>query len=200
MFGELQEQRLTAVVAVLRQHAAQRVIDLGCGSGTLLSMLSDDPQFTELVGVEQSPEALAVARRTLTAGQRLDAAQRVRLLAANYQDLDPSMQHFDAALMIETIEHNPPQQLDQVAQAVFQRLAPHMVIMTTPNGAYNPCYGLAPGEFRDPDHYFEWDTARFRKWCRQVAQRFGYQARFRDIGDADPEYGAPTQMAVFRRD
>src|SRR4051812_16766320 len=45
----LQEQRLGTVAALLRASGARRVIDLGCGAGSLLRELVKDRQFDKLV-------------------------------------------------------------------------------------------------------------------------------------------------------
>ena len=46
----LHEQRLGAVLAVLKDAGAQRVLDLGCGEGQLLKLLLADKSFTQIVG------------------------------------------------------------------------------------------------------------------------------------------------------
>src|SRR5579875_1278332 len=45
----LNEQRLGAVVAALRASGAERVLDLGCGAGSLIRELLKDKQFREIV-------------------------------------------------------------------------------------------------------------------------------------------------------
>jgi hypothetical protein len=58
---------------------------------------------------------------------------------------------------------------------------------------------LSAGAFRHADHRFEWSRAEFRAWAAAVAEAHGYVAAFGDIGPADTEHGAPSQMAVFTR-
>src|SRR5437879_3355298 len=50
----LAEQRMGAVMAVLRSMAPRRVLDLGCGEGRLLRELLKDRAFTEIVGMDVS--------------------------------------------------------------------------------------------------------------------------------------------------
>jgi hypothetical protein len=71
--------------------------------------------------------------------------------------------------------------------------------MTTPNREYNPLFDLAPGEFREEDHKFEWDRIKFQRWARGVAERNGYQVRFGGIGEFVTDLGHPTQTAFFTR-
>jgi hypothetical protein len=74
------------------------------------------------------------------------------------------------------------------------------VIITTPNAEYNVRYPqLALGGRRHPDHRFEWGRAEFRAWAHRVAGQYGYSATFEPVGEADPDTGPPTQMAVLRR-
>lgn len=194
---ELHAERLDRVAALIAASGAQRVLDLGCGAGTLLARLLGG-EFTELVGVEQSAARLNSARQQLAELDQgaLDSG-RLRLINGSYMDEPLALTGFDAAAMVETIEHVPLNRLQQVEQVVFGRWRPGCLVMTTPNQEYNVLYGMAPGEFREADHQFEWDRLRFRRWARGVAARQGYQVRFSGIGDADPEYGPPTQVAIF---
>jgi hypothetical protein len=74
------------------------------------------------------------------------------------------------------------------------------VIITTPNREYNVKFeGIPPGAFRHADHRFEWTRAEFSAWATRIAGRFGYAVRFEPIGEADPELGPPSQMAIFER-
>ena len=59
----LNEQRFGAVVAALRASGAKRVLDLGCGAGSLLRELLKDKQFEEIVGMDVSIRSLEAAQR-----------------------------------------------------------------------------------------------------------------------------------------
>ena len=192
---ELHEQRLERVVSWLRGEGARTVVDFGCGRGVLLERLAREPAFTRLLGVESSREALALARQEMLGAE----TGHVELLNGAFTDPALSVGEFDAGVMLETIEHVNPGQLSGVERAVLARARPRLLIMTTPNGEYNPLLGLPPGAFRDPDHRFEWNRARFRQWCRRAAERHGYRVTFQGIGEQDPELGTPTQAALFRR-
>lgn len=72
--------------------------------------------------------------------------------------------------------------------------------MTTPNAEYNVRFpNLSSGQFRHPDHRFEWTRAQFEAWCSDTARRHGYAVAFQAIGALDETVGSPTQMAVFTR-
>ena len=168
MSTALHEERLQAVMDVLRITGARSVADLGCGDGALLLRLIDDPAFVRLVGVEQSVTALGALRAALAV---LDEAIRDRVTLVEGSMLDPHRQlaGFDAVVMVETIEHLPPDQLSRWERAVFDVIAPKTVIITTPNAGYNPLLGVPAHRFRHPGHKFEWDRPRFRQWAEGVA-------------------------------
>ncbi len=63
--GPLVALRREAVVETLRDAGARRVVDLGCGEGSLLRALLADPAFTEILGVDVSARALELAERRL---------------------------------------------------------------------------------------------------------------------------------------
>ncbi len=195
---DLHQERLQRVVSLVRASGARRVLDLGCGSGGLLQYLLRDDQFERVVGLELSGELLAQAKLRL---ENLPAARggRLELVCGSYADHHPGLLDFDAAAMVETIEHVPPEALSRVERAVFAGLRPRLLVMTTPNHEYNPLFDMPPGEFRDPDHKFEWDRARFRDWAQGVARRNGYRVRFSGIGEMDAQLGQPTQVARFTR-
>ncbi|MYL27712.1 MULTISPECIES: methyltransferase [Halomonadaceae] len=194
----LHEVRLDHVVSLLARSTARSVIDLGCGSGALLQRCLESGAFDRLVGLESSGVSLRNARERL-AHWLEQPEPRVQLVRGSFQEPNAACSGFDAAAMVEVIEHVPPRDLSTVERAVFEYFRPSFLVMTTPNRDYNPLFGLAPGELRDPDHRFEWSQARFRQWASGVAKRNGYRVRFGGIGEADPELGSPSQLACFER-
>jgi small RNA 2'-O-methyltransferase len=198
MASELHEVRLDTVVRHLLDSGAARVLDLGCASGELLLRLAWQPQFTRIVGIDIDEAALAEARAALALSTAGDAG-RVRVQYGSFEEADRSLIGFDAAALVETIEHIDPRRLTRVEQAVFGTMRPGTVLVTTPNQEYNILHGLAPGQRRHPEHRFEWTRERFRQWGRGVAARNGYRVDFIDIGPPDPLRGSSTQMARFIR-
>lgn len=195
--SDLHELRLETVVRELRRSGARTVLDLGCGGGDLLLRLAREPQFERIVGIDISAAALRDAR-SLLAGEP-PASQRVELLEASFAVPDARLAGFDAAALVDTIEHIDAHRLSSVEQAVFGGFRPRTVVITTPNGEYNPIHGTPAGSFRHPDHRFEWSRTKFRAWARGVARRNGYRVAFDAIGEPDPALGSSTQMALFSR-
>ncbi|HYG96545.1 MAG TPA: 3' terminal RNA ribose 2'-O-methyltransferase Hen1, partial [Solirubrobacterales bacterium] len=196
----LRDRRLEAVEAVLKESGARRVLDLGCGSGALLGRLLRDG-YEEVVGVDVSVRALEQAARRLKLDEMHDdQRRRIALLHSPLTYRDKRLAGFDAAALVEVIEHLDPPRLAAVEQNVFGSARPATVVVTTPNSEYNVRWeGLAEDDFRHSDHRFEWTRAEFAEWAAAVADRHGYGVRHLPVGDEDPEVGPPTQMAVFNR-
>src|SRR6266542_2198147 len=197
----LADQRMEAVARVLKEAGAKRILDLGCGEGRLLRTLLRDPFFEELVGIDASMSALTRAKERLGL-ERLPETQRSRLklLHSSLTYRDSRLAGFDGAAVVEVVEHLHPERLLAFERSVFEFAAPGVVALTTPNAEYNVRFrSLRAGQFRHPDHRFEWSRRDFRNWSESVAARFGYRVMFEGIGIEDPDVGAPTQMAVFKR-
>jgi 3' terminal RNA ribose 2'-O-methyltransferase Hen1 len=195
----LNEKRLGAVVAVIRASGARRVLDLGCGGGKLLAALLAEPELEEIVGVDVSHRALEAAAARLRL-ERLAPRQRerIRLFQTALTYRDRRLAGFDAAAVVEVVEHLDPPRLRSFERVVFGEARPRTVVVTTPNREYNSRFeGLPAGAFRHRDHRFEWTRRELEDWAGETAGRFGYGVRFLPVGPEDPEVGAPTQMAVF---
>jgi 3' terminal RNA ribose 2'-O-methyltransferase Hen1 len=193
--------RRRAVVHALRDVGATRVLDLGCGDGALLADLLAEQTITEVVGVDVSSRALTYAERRLHL-ERLPERRRdrVKLLQGALTYTDDRLTGYDAAVLMEVVEHVDPPRLPALERAVFGAARPTAVIVTTPNAEYNPRYEwLPPGEMRHPDHRFEWTRAEFEAWAQRIADAHGYHVRFAPVGAEDPELGPATQMAVFSK-
>ncbi|MEV0644780.1 3' terminal RNA ribose 2'-O-methyltransferase Hen1 [Phytomonospora sp. NPDC050363] len=193
--------RREAIVGVLKEKGAAEVADLGCGGGALLVDLFAEHGFRRILGADVSTRALEIAERRLRLDRRGDLErQRISLVQTALTYADDRLKGFDAAVLMEVVEHIDPPRLPAMAYAVFGHAAPSTVVMTTPNAEYNVRFeGMAEGAMRHHDHRFEWNRAEFAAWCGEQARRYGYDVEITGVGDDDSEVGAPTQMAVFSK-
>lgn len=198
----LNDQRLEAVVSALKSSGAKRVLDLGCGEGKLLRELLKEKQFDQIVGMDVSVRSLEIAKERL----RLDdlpmkQKDRIKLLHGSLMYRDKRLSGFDAAAVVEVVEHLDPPRLSAFERVVFECARPGTVVLTTPNWEYNSKWESLPaGQFRHSDHRFEWSRAEFQAWACGITKKYGYQVRFLPVGPEDASLGPPTQMGVFHHE
>jgi 3' terminal RNA ribose 2'-O-methyltransferase Hen1 len=202
----LHERRLATVLGVITASGARSVLDLGCGSGKLLAELVKEPGLDRIVGLDVSHRALeAAARRLHTDSMAPRQRERVQLLHGSLTYRDSRLRGFDAAAVVEVIEHLDPPRIAAFEKVVFGHARPATVVLTTPNAEYNALLsGLPAGSFRHGDHRFEWTRPQLRAWADGVAARYGYRAELSGIGPqgtgpGGADVGCPSQLAVFRR-
>lgn len=199
----LHSQRLDRVTEILAERAPASVVDLGCGEGRLLLRLLDRTRIPRVTGMDVSGRALATAgerlERKLPLAKRRD---RLSLIQGSLIYRDRRLEGYEAATLVEVIEHLDPARLATVERVVFSDARPQLVIVTTPNREYNTLFdGLAPGRLRHPDHRFEWTRREFQEWADRVSAEHAYTVSIEGLGEEHPEHGSPSQMALFwRRD
>ena len=191
--------RLQAVRDELLQTKAKSVVDLGCGEGKLLRLLMAEKQFEQILGMDVSYRSLEIAKEKLRL-DRLSPLQgkRIELIQGSLTYRDKRIEGFDAAALVEVIEHLDEPRLAAMEKIVFKQAKPVHVIITTPNAEYNKRFdNYAAGQMRHSDHRFEWTRAEFKQWGDRIAEQYNYEVTYKPIGEEDAEVGALTQMAVF---
>ncbi|MFD1468670.1 3' terminal RNA ribose 2'-O-methyltransferase Hen1 [Hymenobacter caeli] len=195
----LHDQRLQQVAQEIYDLGPKRVLDLGCGEGKLLRLLLRQPKIEYLLGLDVSHQALSRAAARLHLAE-MPPRQRARLdlIQGSLLYRDERLAGFDAAALVEVIEHLDANRLGALETVVFGQARPAHVFVTTPNADYNQLFEkLNAGEFRHDDHRFEWSRAEFAAWATAVAERHGYQVRLIGMGEEVEGVGAPSQLAVF---
>jgi arsenite methyltransferase len=93
-------RRRKLVRAALSARPGERILDVGCGPGFYLAELVDEvgPDGA-LVGVDQSPQMLALA------GRRLGESENVALHEGEAGALPVESEAFDAALCVQVLEY-----------------------------------------------------------------------------------------------
>lgn len=195
----LNTQRREAVLAALADVGAETVIDLGCGGGQLLRALVADSRFVRIAGADVSARSLAHAARAVRLEKMSERqAERITLFQGALTYEDPRFAGYDAAVLMEVVEHVDPPRLPALERVVFGAAAPTTVLVTTPNAEFNVRYETLTG-LRHADHRFEWTRAEFAAWADGVCASYGYTVEHRGVGELDDEVGTPTQLGVFRR-
>lgn len=195
----LHYKRLRTVTQELTNTGAKTILDLGCGEGKLLRVLLAEKQFSKILGMDVSFRELEKASQRL----RLDEMapkqrERIELLQGSLTYKDSRIAGFDAAAIVEVIEHLDPNRLKSFERVVFEFARPKSIVLTTPNKEYNTLYEkMEVHQMRHTDHRFEWTRAEFETWGQNIATRFGYDVIFKPVGDVNDQVGAPSQMAIF---
>lgn len=195
----LHQQRLALVMEQIKKSGATSVLDLGCGEGKLLRMLLKEKQITEIVGMDVSYSELTKAKDRMHWDEMAPKQQeRIKLFQGALTYKDKRFEGFDAAAIVEVIEHLDQNRLQSFERVVFEFAKPKTVVLTTPNGEYNVKYdNLESGRMRHTDHRFEWSRKQFETWAEGVAERNNYRVEFLPIGEFDEEVGASSQMGIF---
>ena len=150
----LSRLRADAVLAELRDAGARTVVDLGCGEGALIARLLEDRSIERVLGVDVSHRALETAAKRL----RLDTMPerrraRVDLAQSSLTYTDARVAGFDAAVLMEVVEHVDPPRLVALERAILAVARPRVLVVTTPNAEHNVRYArLEHGHLRHHDH------------------------------------------------
>ncbi len=197
----LNEERMGTVLSVLRSVKAETVLDLGCGEGRLLQLLVKEKQFKKILGLDVSIRSLEIASDRLHLQDMPSALkERIQLIHGSLMYRDRRLEGFDAAALVEVVEHFDEPRMRAFERVVFEFARPRTVILTTPNREYNVLWAnIGPTRFRHSDHRFEWTRAEFSEWADRISEQYDYRVRFIPVGIEMKDIGSPTQMAIFSK-
>ncbi|MBI3258001.1 MAG: 3' terminal RNA ribose 2'-O-methyltransferase Hen1, partial [Ignavibacteriae bacterium] len=195
----LHTKRLRLVAEKLIESKAERVLDLGCGEGKLIRLLLKEKLFTEIAGMDVSYNELLKAKERLHFDEMSPKQkERINLFQGSLTYKDKRLEGFDAAAVVEVIEHLDVNRLKSFERVLFEFAKPKKVILTTPNKEYNIMWEkLQAGAMRHNDHRFEWTRDEFTEWSNSIGERYNYTVELVPIGEEVENIGAPSQMAIF---
>ena len=154
---EGEERALVRFVAQLELPAGTKALDIGCGYGRFMTLLS--ARGLDMTGVDANPECLSAL-----------AADGMRCLSVD--ELAMSDERFDLLVMSHIVEHNTPRELFEMLDGYLDRLTPggHVVIATPLLSKYF---------YDDFDHVRPYHPASFHLVFEAEAAQVKYRARNR---------------------
>ena len=161
---------LMSLSKLLKVADGRDVLDVGCGEGFVLSYLAKHHSSTHLVGVDQDPTVLKVARYLNPS---------TPFIQAKGEKLPFSDQSFDVSLCNEVLEHTR----DYSAILLeLGRVAKYCILSVPLTPWYQIANLLAGANWfnmgEDPNHVVQWTKRRFREMLRKdfeiVAQIFPF--------------------------
>jgi 3' terminal RNA ribose 2'-O-methyltransferase Hen1 len=195
----LHDKRIKLVAEKITESGAERVLDLGCGEGKLIRQLIKQKQFSEIVGMDVSYNELIKAKERLHFEEMSPKQkERINLFQGSLTYKDQRLEGFDAAAVVEVIEHLDLNRLKAFERVLFEFAKPKTVFLTTPNQEFNVMWDkLDAEEMRHDDHRFEWTRKEFLEWSNKIGETYNYKVELFPIGDEVENIGAPSQMAIF---
>ncbi len=162
---------------------AQRLLDLGCGDGSFLMDAYESCGLRQICGIEYDYDHVKKAqKRARFRGLRKEKAY---IFKADIERIDERFSSYNIVTLIEVIEHISTPRLAAFGQALFGKVNPDYVIITTPNSDYNK-HLIMPGKFRHNEHFFEWSYAEFKAWADTVCAAYNYDAEIIPAGGLLP--------------
>lgn len=166
----MRRQVLPPVVKALKGSALEgrRILDVACGTGSVLAMFAQALPGASLYGVDLSPHYLALAR------QRLGASVPVSLVAEAAEAMPFSDGFFDAAVNVYLMHELPSDVRSKVFQEIARVLKPGATFVLADSEQASHAPALAPFLDNFPKQFHE---PYFKSY-----QRDDLEARMRDAG------------------
>lgn len=195
----LHNKRIRMVADKLLESGAKSVIDLGCGEGKLIRQLIKHQQFSRIAGMDISYNELLKAKERMHYDEMSPSQkERINLFQGSLTYKDAQLNGFEAAAIVEVIEHLDLKRLKAFERVVFEFARPQTIVLTTPNKEFNSVWDrMGEDEMRHDDHRFEWNRQEFKDWVSSISSKYNYTAEIFSVGDEIENVGSPSQMAIF---
>jgi len=113
---------------------------------------------------------------------------------------DKRLEGFDAAAVVEVIEHLDAARLAAFERVLFEYAKPTNIVLTTPNTEYNCLFPTLPaGRLRHRESSLRVDTSRVQAMAEGIATRFGYAVRFQPVGTRTQPTERQHRWGIFTR-
>ncbi|KAJ7565456.1 hypothetical protein O6H91_02G061700 [Diphasiastrum complanatum] len=144
----LSKQRVDFALQLIEKIKPVSLVDLGCGSGSLLEAIVE--QSTDLVhvaGVDISQRSIIRAAKALQTKlgkqhfhppRSCNSSNSVALYVGSIAESDSRLANFDIATCIEVVEHMDSEPLSKIGESILGGLSPKVLMLSTPNIEYNP--------------------------------------------------------------
>lgn len=208
----LWKQRRVFASHEIEDSGAATVLDVGCGEGSLLSILLNDCRYSSLAGIDIEQSSLDLCKINLSPTRYDQQFLREKpiildLFQGDLINIDARLMGFDCITSLEVIEHLDADTLKEFPRVIFGVYNTPTVIISTPNADFNVNFPqLYNGKktqqtFRHDDHKFEWTRLQFQKWCNEISLKYFYSVKFSGVGliDGDSSNGYCSQIATFVR-
>jgi cyclopropane-fatty-acyl-phospholipid synthase len=111
---EAQTNKAQHLLSLLNLHGAEKILDLGCGWGSMLRFLQDNGHKGEIAGL------------TLSKEQQIYAHEELGLKVSLTDFVTEDFEHvpYDRILSIGSLEHVRPNELEHLYQKIYDALVP----------------------------------------------------------------------------
>jgi ubiquinone/menaquinone biosynthesis C-methylase UbiE len=182
--------RMERVRQLLLQEGVSSFLDIGCGDGAFIARMQAEPSIAKITGLDDNDERLGKAKQRLSS---LKGFGKVALQNVCMLGIDDEYAGHDAAVLIETIEHIPPDLVPKLEERLFNKVEPRVVIVTTPDATNR----LTEEKMQQRGHLFEWNVPEFEQWVESVTDAYPYYGEVSYLNG--PSFIRGTQIAIFRK-
>ncbi|MEN2499335.1 MAG: Small RNA 2'-O-methyltransferase [Marteilia pararefringens] len=160
--------------------------DLGCSDFKLFNHLRHVPNLKNIKAVDIDTKKIDLKSLKPLAADYLCPklhGMSLSILQGNLKFIDERLRNLDLICMIEVIEHMELCDVKEILRIIFLIYSPTYLYVTTPNRDFNKHFETLPaGEFRHPDHHYEFSSLEFSIWASEMSREFNYSYEIFGIG------------------